>query len=284
MENGVRRAKCEPQMAAHYEHVDDESRAAWASGDTVDHAAAIVASHVSDVHTDRAQASAAWEAMFAAQGKNGTAYADRRYLTLAFPALLDDGITVVEFGCGAGNAMFPVLAANGTAHYVGLDCAQGALALARADARFDASKTRLHHWTAGEDWPDVAPMRPIICLMIFFLSAVPADVIPGLLERIRERHPGARLLIRDYGEYDMTQLRSRPETRTIEGQYVRSDGTLRTFFSLDAMRALLSPHFDIERMDFSMRCLRNRKSNVTMYRRWIHVEARAKRAATALPS
>jgi len=74
---------------------------------------------------------------------------------------------------------------------------------------------------------------------IFTLSAIPFAIMPSTIEQcVCVLKPGGLLLFRDYGLYDMTMLRFLPHQRVGFREYMRSDGTLSYFFTLDTVREL----------------------------------------------
>ena len=61
-----------------------------------------------------------------------------------------------------------------------------------------------------------------ICMLIFTLSAVPPDHMHTMLETALQcLRPGGLLLVRDYGCYDMVQLRFPAAQRIDDGLYYR---------------------------------------------------------------
>ncbi|KAJ0970283.1 hypothetical protein J5N97_023160 [Dioscorea zingiberensis] len=75
--------------------------------------------------------------------------------------------------------------------------------------------------------------------LIFTLSAVPLQNMPFVLAQcFSALKPGCLLLFRDYGLYDMTMLRFPVKQKVGDREYMRLDGTLSYFFSLDIVRDL----------------------------------------------
>lgn len=73
--------------------------------------------------------------------------------------------------------------------------------------------------------------------LIFVLSAIPpARVEAALANLLRVLRPGGQLLFRDYGLYDLAQLRQPPGSTLGTNYYARADGTLARFFERDELR------------------------------------------------
>lgn len=81
---------------------------------------------------------------------------------------------------------------------------------------------------------------------------------------------GGVLLFRDYGRYDMAQIRFKSNRKLEENWYARQDGTLAYFFELDEVDSLFQRHGLKKRKNVTIRrCIRNRKTNCEMHRVWI---------------
>ncbi|KAK1289983.1 hypothetical protein QJS10_CPB18g01634 [Acorus calamus] len=108
--------------------------------------------------------------------------------------------------------------------------------------------------------------------MIFTLSAVPLEKMPHVITECWSiLKPGCFLLFRDYGLYDLTMLRFPPIQKMGFREYMRSDGTLSYFFSLDVVRDLFCGAGFIE-LELEYCCVRsvNRRNGKDMRRVWVH--------------
>lgn len=73
---------------------------------------------------------------------------------------------------------------------------------------------------------DFVPEPVDVVSLIFVLSAIhPDKFLPALFSVASVLHPGGALIFRDYGLYDMAQLRFGRGNKISENFYVRQDGT-----------------------------------------------------------
>ncbi|KAJ4719708.1 Methyltransferase-like protein [Melia azedarach] len=108
--------------------------------------------------------------------------------------------------------------------------------------------------------------------LIFTLSAVPLERMPtAITECYSVLKPGGLLLFRDYGLYDMTMLRFKPEQRVGLREYMRADGTRSYFFTVDTVRNLFVNAGFIE-VALEYCCVKsvNQGKGKTMLRVWVH--------------
>lgn len=136
-------------------------------------------------------------------------------------------IHVVEIGCGYGSSLIPVLRANPSARVTACDVSATAVRLFQQHAADIGASGRVHAFV--QDGTDagivsVHGMQADVALLVFTLSAVePHDMhtmlhvcslcvviaatTHGAQACWQALRPGGLLLLRDYGLYDMPQLR-----------------------------------------------------------------------------
>lgn len=206
-------------------------------------------------------------------------FKDRHYLGREFP-LLEPGSaasesfeSLVEAGCGAGNTLFPLVRAFPQKRFFALDLSEEALALLRRHPDYDPARiTALRFDLAGEsEVEEVLPGCAVdVALLVFCLSAIePCRQADALARVARLVRPGGLVLLRDYGLYDMTQVRfiSKGGRRLAENTYMRADGTRVCYFSLEALRELAArTGLECLELRYDTRELRNRKRKLSMYR------------------
>lgn len=111
-----------------------------------------------------------------------------------------------------------------------------------------------------------------VILAVFVLSAVDPEKLKNILQRLFTLlKPGTgTLMIRDYGRYDLTQLRFKPTRLLRPDLYVRGDGTAVHYFTSEEIENLANiTGFIIDRNTVYRRLLVNRHRRLTMYRVWV---------------
>jgi len=235
----------------------------------------------------------AWDAFFAAH--SGRFFKDRHYLVEEHASLArmlqTGGVRMCELGCGAGNAAVPLLEAfdGQVAAFAGVDASAEAVELFRRKVAASGGERagggatrRALRCDVSLGVADVADARSVpmpasafdVCLLVFVLSAIEparmANVARHAFERLR---PGGRLLVRDYAWGDQAQKRFPAAQRMGRGLYVRQDGTLSFFFTVEGLCALMSDAgFKTEFCGVVARDVSNRARRVSMQRLWVGAE------------
>lgn len=214
-------------------------------------------------------------------------FKDRKWIHLEFPELIactraDAGALVVaDIGCAVGNTLFPLLRVNEnpmlTIH--ALDFSSSAIDIVKRSAEI-TPQVNACVW----DMADPAGLlRPVaagsvnVCVLIFSFSALSPKQWPICIQNLRQMlKPGGLLLLRDYGRYDLTQLRIKRNRLLQEHFYIRGDGTRVYFFTTEELEQLFSKEngFEIVQNTVDRRLLVNRKEGKKMYRAWVQVKAR----------
>lgn len=203
----------------------------------------------------------------------------------------NEKLVAMEVGSGVGNSLFPLMEENPDISFYAFDCSANAIALLRQHEKYSEPKCRAFVCDiTREEIPssEVKDGSVDIVTMIFMLSAVAPEQMDDVLQKInRKMKIGGTVLFRDYGVYDMTQMRffaKKTPNKMGENFYRRSDGTFTYFFSLEVLEQLFKRNgFDIIENTFDTRVLSNRKRKIRMYRVWAQSKF-VKVADTPLPS
>jgi methyltransferase-like protein 6 len=218
----------------------------------------------------------AWED-FHAKHSLGRFFKEKRYLPMEFPCLLTAGAVIGEVGCGCGSALIPVLRANPSAVAVACDVSETAISVcmetALPGAGIEAGRVSL----SVHDFPATSPFVPgslDILMVIFTLSAFhPNDMCRVVDAAWAALKPGGVVVFRDYGQYDMAQLRFHGRQLVDDESlvYGRLDGTLSHFFAVDDVRDLFSCRgFRARECKYCTVKLRNKKTGLGMKRVFVH--------------
>ncbi|XP_057572336.1 tRNA N(3)-methylcytidine methyltransferase METTL2A isoform X4 [Hippopotamus amphibius kiboko] len=119
---------------------------------------------------------------------------------------------ILEVGCGVGNTVFPILQTNNDPRLFVYCCdfSSTAVELVQTNSAYDPSRCfAFVHDLCDEDKSYPMPGDSLdVIILIFVLSAVIPDKMQKAINRLsRLLKPGGMMLLRDYGRYDMAQLR-----------------------------------------------------------------------------
>ncbi|XP_053121692.1 tRNA N(3)-methylcytidine methyltransferase METTL8, mitochondrial isoform X2 [Hemicordylus capensis] len=199
----------------------------------------------------------------------------------------DAAFRILEVGCGVGNSVFPVLKAtcrNPRVFVYCCDFASEAVELIKSHSSFDASRCfAFVHNLCDDASPYPLPDESMdIVLLVFVLSSIHPDRIQGVVNRLAKLlKPGGMMLFRDYGRYDISQLRFKEGHCLSENFYVRGDGTRVYFFTTDEIHHIFSSAGLTEVQNLLDRRLQvNRKKKVKMHRVWIQSKFQKQRQLT----
>ncbi|KAF7371039.1 Methyltransferase-like protein [Mycena sanguinolenta] len=157
-------------------------------------------------------------------------------------------MTILEVGCGTGAAMFPLLSSNQNPNLSlrAYDYSKHAVKLFQENDLYKAPPCGTivaDVWDlTSETLPEgVEPESADIVIMVFVFSALHPDEWTRAVTNIHKvLKPGGLLLLRDYGRYDMAQLRFKGGRLLDENFYIRGDKTRVYFFELDELALLFT--------------------------------------------
>lgn len=185
-----------------------------------------------------------WDTFYSAH--ENRFFKDRKWLHLEFPELVDatspeaGDKTVLEVGCGAGNTVFPLLEINKNENLSihACDYSAEAVSVVRSNPLYTSppggAKCLSTVWdlSSSTELPEgLTPGSVDIIVLIFVFSALHPREWTQAVTNIRTLlKPNGIVLFRDYGRYDLPQLRFKKRRMLQDNFYLRGDGTRVYFF------------------------------------------------------
>ncbi|SPO27927.1 probable ABP140 - actin filament-binding protein [Ustilago trichophora] len=185
-----------------------------------------------------------WDTFYSAH--ENRFFKDRKWLHLEFPELVEATLeaagdkTVLEVGCGAGNTVFPLLEINKNPklRIHACDYSSEAVSVVRSNPLYTNPTSNAFCLSTVWDLSSptalpegLEPGSVDIIVLIFVFSALHPREWQQAINNIRTLlKPGGMVLFRDYGRYDLPQLRFKKRRMLQDNFYLRGDGTRVYFF------------------------------------------------------
>lgn len=188
--------------------------------------------------------------------------------------------TLLEVGCGVGNFIFPLIEDKFNENYFiyACDFSERAINFVKQNPLYDETMIKAFQCDITIDtiFNEIANNSLDIISMIFVLSAIhPKKFAKVLMNLYRLLKPGAMLLFRDYGRYDMAQIRFKAGNKIADNFYVRQDGTRSYYFTIDEIEAMADEcGFDVVVNEYIYRKTINIKENIDKDRIFVQSKLR----------
>ncbi|KAG0239811.1 methyltransferase-like protein 6-like protein [Mortierella sp. GBAus27b] len=187
-------------------------------------------------------------------------------------------VNCLEVGCGVGNFIFPVLERNPHLFMYACDFAQSAIELVKQHENYKDGRCSAFVCDLTIDpLTNTIPAESLdIISCIFVLSAIPAEKLEAAVTNIKSvMKSGAMVCFRDYALYDAAQVKfsSNPGHMLDTNLYVRQDGTMSLFFSIEQIKELFeSQGFTTVECQYVHRETINRAIDIKIDRRFLQAK------------
>lgn len=197
-----------------------------------------------------------------------------KYFSDGDDAVSADGKVLLEVGFGAGNTIFPLVAAYPMLFVHACDFSTEALNLVKFHPNFDGNRMNVFTCdvTNEELCEKILPVSVDLVTLIFMLSAVSPKKMPFVLQNLKKiLKPNGHVLVRDYAVGDSAQVKLENRNQIISNNfYFRGDGSCSFYFSEDFLSNLFAEAgFCIVDLDTYCRQIENHSRNMTFDRRWV---------------
>lgn len=210
-------------------------------------------------------------------------FRDRHWTTREFAELLGEDNkleterVLFEIGCGVGNFIYPLVEEKLNLRIFACDLSPRAVELAKTNSLYNPAQITIFQCDItqpDEVFNHIQAGSVDIITLIFVLSAIhPDKFLSTLLTLYKLLKPGGLILFRDYGLYDMAQLRFKPGSKIAENFYMRQDGTRSYFFSLEFTQDLFAKAgFKLLVNSYIHRRTVNKKEDVDVARIFVQVK------------
>ncbi|XP_071958314.1 tRNA N(3)-cytidine methyltransferase METTL6-like [Antedon mediterranea] len=201
-------------------------------------------------------------------------FKDRHWTSREFDELKEPGNnkkqTLLEVGCGVGNALFPLLQENPNLMIHACDFSPRAVQFVKNNSLYDESRVNAFQCDLTKDeLMDNIPEGSVdMTSMLFVLSAIHPEKMADVFKNIyKVLKPGGVLLFRDYGLYDHAMLRFSKGHKISENFYVRQDGTRAFYFTTDFVKDLCEESgFTVAKNEYVLRETVNKKEGLCVPR------------------
>lgn len=166
-------------------------------------------------------------------------FKDRHWTTREFDELLNlntknEQNVLFEVGCGVGNFVYPLIEDGLKFKMIfACDLSSRAVELTKNHSLYDPENMKIFQTDITTENCFLEVNYPVnIATLIFVLSAIHPKKFRKVVENLYNiLDKGGIVLFRDYGLYDMAQLRFKPGHKISENLYMRQDGTRTYYFS-----------------------------------------------------
>ena len=182
---------------------------------------------------------------------------------------------IMEVGCGVGNTIFPILehCDEDSVFVYGCDFSPTAIDIVQSHELYNPDKCSAFVCDISQVTLDMpVPQNSLdVITIIFVLSAInPNDMAHCIANLARYLKPGGHVLFRDYGRYDLAQLRFKNGRCLSDNFYARGDGTKVYFTTQEEVDKLFCDAGLVKVQNIVDRRLQvNRARKLKMYRVWI---------------
>ena len=157
---------------------------------------------------------------------------------------------LLDLGCGVGNSFWPLVKKVGMPplRVQCLDFSKRAIALVKEHISYNPKHTDFACCDLVNQEIPFEPLVTKFAQCIFTLSSISPEHYIRVVKKIYDQlAPGAILYFRDYGKYDLGQIRlaKKANAKLKDNFYVCADKTRRYYFRLDEIKTLFCGGGDI---------------------------------------